>query len=302
MQSYLVVMSTEGEAAVFTGSYPSQPDWSLVNLYDLSRPLGMNGWFRAGGDIIIATEMGMVPVSAARYKDPGALAMDAISRNIEPTWTKEARARTTIPWEVVKVDANDAFYVNVPAQSIYRPMTIVGNLKTGAISTYTGWDNRCFGVHNSALYFGANDGTVRLAEAGGSDNGMPYTAKAAFAWDHLGTPGWVKSVKQAQAVWNTNRPFAFRLSASVNYSQEFPIPPTEEPDTTPVSVWDLGLWDRALWDAGDTQYNIMSRQISIGRTGLVFSMEVQVPVNSENTPFIELLSIYHTTVQGGYAV
>src|SRR5690606_7152048 len=48
MQAYLVVMTTEGEAAVFTGAYPEDDGWALVNVYDISKPLGKNGWFRAG--------------------------------------------------------------------------------------------------------------------------------------------------------------------------------------------------------------------------------------------------------------
>lgn len=302
MQAYLVVMSTEGEAAVFTGAFPGSDDWSLVNVYDISKPLGKNGWFRAGGDIVIATEMGLVPVSAARYKDPGALGMDAVSVKIEPTWAEAVQARASLPWEIAKWDDRDAFYVNTPAIGNQPTMTIVGNLKTGALSTYTGWDNRCFGIHNRQMYFGANDGTVRQAEIGGSDNGMPYTAQAAFSWDHLGTPGWTKSVKQAQAIWNTTRPFAFRLSASTDYRQQFPNSPNALPDNDPSSLWDQGLWNQALWDDGEVAYNIRSRQISIGRTGLVFSMEVQVPVNGPNTPNIELVALYHTTVPGGYAV
>lgn len=302
MQSYLVVMSSEGEAAVFSGSFPGDDAWSLVNVYDISRPLGKNGWFRAGGDIVIATEMGLVPVSAARYKDPGALGMDAVSVKIEPTWKRASQERSTLPWEIAKWDDKDAFYVNTPATLDQETLTIVGNLKTGAISTYSGWDNRCFGIHTRQMYFGCNDGTIRLAEVGGSDNGMPYTAQAAFAWDHLGAPGWTKSVKQAQAIWNTTRPFSFRLSASTDYRQQFPISPNVDPDNSPDSLYDVGLWDQEQFDDGTVQYNVASRQLSISRTGLVFSMEVQVPVNGVNTPQIELVSVYHSTVPGGYAV
>lgn len=303
MQAYLVVMTTEGEAAVFTGAYPEDDGWALVNVYDISKPLGKNGWFRAGGDIIIATEMGLVPVSAARYKDPAALGMDAISKNIEPTWKREATRRTTVPWEIAKWDDMDLFYVNVPViDATTDRMTIIGNLKTGALATYSGWDNRCFAVHNRQMYFGTNGGTVRIAEIGGNDNGMPYTAQTAFAWDHLGTPGFTKSVKQAQAIWNTSNPFSFRLSASVDYNQNFPIVPNAIDNTIPDSLWDLGLWDVAKWDDGVVLYNTRSRQVSIGKTGLVFSMEIQVPMNAVNTPQIELVSLYHTSQQAGYAV
>lgn len=303
LEAYLVVMSTEGEVAVFTGSFPGGSDWAFVNVYDISKPLGMNGWFRAGGDIIIATEMGLVPVSAARMKDPAALGLDAISVKIEPTWKQAAQARRAIPWEIAKWDEGDMYVVNVPITTPGQErMTIVGNLKTGAIGIFDGWDTRCLTVHNGLLYFGANDGTVRLADAGGTDNGMPYTARAAFAWDHLGSPGYKKSMKQAKAVFQASKDFSFRLSASTDYRQEFPIAPNAIPDTEPDSVWDSGLWDQAVWDAGTSLFTTTTRQRSIGRTGEVFSMELQVPVNSVNTPRIELVMVFHTTSQGGYAV
>lgn len=303
MQAYLVVWSSEGEAAVFTGSFPGGSDWGLVNVYDISKPLGRNGWMRAGGDIIVATEMGLIPISAARMKDPAALGLDAISRNIEPTWKELAQTRRALPWEIAKWDEKDGFFVNTPIASPGQmSKTIAGNLKTGALSTYSGWDNRCFAIHNRQMYFGANDGTIRAAEVGGTDNGLPYTAQAAFAWDHLGIPGAMKSVKQADAVFNTTRPFAFRVSASTDYTQTFPVAPNAVFNADPTSLWDIGKWDEAKWDEGTVQYNVRSRQQSIGRTGRVFSLEVQVPVNSVATPSIELLMLNHTTSQGGYAV
>lgn len=303
MEAYLVVMSTEGEVAVFTGLFPGDASWSLVNVYDISKPLGKNGWMRAGGDIIIATEMGLVPVSAARMKDPAALGLDAISRNIEPDWKRAVQERRTVPWEIAKWDEQDAFYVNVPAATAsQKRLTFLGNLKTGALAIYEGWDNRCFAIHNRQMYYGANDGTVRLAEVGGTDDGMPYVAQVAFAWDHLGTPGFTKSVKQAQAVFNTTRPFEYRLSASVDYVQSFPVSPNAAPDNEPASGWDQGLYDVALWDAGEVQYSVYTRQRSIGRTGKVFSMELQVPVNGVNTPNIELVMLYYTAAQAGYGV
>lgn len=303
MEAYLVVMSTEGEVAVFTGDFPGGGNWALVNVYDISRPMGRNGYMRAGGDIIILTEMGMVPVSAARMKDPAALGLDAISRNIEPDWKRASTERNTIPWEIAKVDGLDAFYVNVPVTNLLQDkLTFVGNLKTGALSIYEGWDNRCFAVHNGLLYFGCNDGTIRLAESGGRDLDMPYNGQVAFAWDHLGSPGYTKSVKQAQAIWNTTRPFSYRLSASVDYNQVFPIAPNAVPDGGPDSLWDVGLWDEAMWDSGTVMYNVRSRQISIGRTGQVFSMEIQVPVDGVNTPNVELVMLYSTSTQGAYGV
>lgn len=303
MEAYLCVYSTEGEVAVFAGDFPGASNWALVNSYESSKPLGKNASMRAGGDVAVATEQGIIPTSSIRNKDPAALALDALSRNIEPTWQEAVNTRRTVPWELLKFDEGDLFLVNTPVTfDGQSTLTIVGNLKTGAIATFEGWDNRCFAVYNRNLYFGANDGTVRIADVGGTDNGMPYTAQGAFAWDHLGSPGFTKAMKQASARFLADKPFACRLSASVDYKQQFPIPPNALPDTEPDSLWNTGEWDEAKWDAGTSLFIATTRQRSIGRTGEVFSMELQVPVNSINTPRIELVTMYHTTANGSYGV
>lgn len=303
MQAYLVVWSTEGEAAVFTGSFPGATDWSLVNTYDISKPLGKNGWFRAGGDVVVATEMGLVPVSAARFKDPAALGMDAISKNIEPDWKRLALERGGIPWEIAKWDRQNAYYVNTPITSSEQPLkTIVGNLTTGAPCQYTGWDTRTLVIHNSQMYFGTNEGTVYLAEVGGSDDGMPYVSEVAFAWDHLGVPAYIKTVQQAKADFTTTLPFVAQISDSVNYNQAFPTPPSAPADIVASSVFDTGQFDIAVFDAGAAFYRITTYWRSIGRTGETHAMQVQITNNNVNTPSVEMIALHILFDTGEIAV
>lgn len=303
MQAYLVVWSTEGEAAVFTGSFPGGTDWALVNVYDISKPLGKNGWFRAGGDIVVATEMGLVPVSAARFKDPAALGMDAISKDIEPDWKRLAQERSGLPWEIAKWDRQNAYYVNTPITDPVQGLkTIVGNLTTGAPCQYTGWDTRTVVVHNDQMYFGTNSGTVFLAELSGSDNGMPYVAEVAFAWDHLGVPAFLKTVGQAKADFTTTLPFVAQLSDSTNYNQAFPTPPNAPADVAANSVFDTGLFDSAVFDAGTQFYRVSTYWRSIGRTGEVHSMQVQITNNNVNTPSVELIALHLLFDTGEIAV
>ncbi len=303
ISSYLVVMSTEGQAAVFTGSFPGGTDWSFQGCYDISKAMGKNAWFRAGGDIIILTEQGMVPVSAARYKDPAALGLDAISKAIEPDWRLYAQQRGAVPWEVVKWDRQARFYVNCPIASPEQPKaTIVGNLLTGALSRYTNWDTRCLGLHAEQAYFGTNDGTIYQAEVGGTDAGIPYTSQVAFAWDHLGPVSYTKTVKQAQAVFTTKRNFSYRLSDSVAYNQVFPSPPNSIVESSTSSEWDVGLFDVAVYDQGQSYYTVKTRWRSIGMTGDVHSLQVQVANGGVNTPSAELILMHVTYEMGALAV
>lgn len=303
LSDYLVVVSTLGEFAVFQGSYPGGSDWSLAGVYELGVPLGINGWFKAGGDIVVATERGAIPVSAARFKDPAALSMDAISKDIHPDWVREATARRAVPWEMVKWDEKTALFVNVPvASQATPPRPFVANLQTGKWCEYTAWDTRCMVVHDGQMYFGCNDGTVRSAEVSGYDIDQPYTFRVALAWDHLGDPGFYKTVQQAKAEFITTRPFNIRLSASTNYVQGFPLPPTVRPDPDISSLWDIGTWDSAKWDDGETPTRMTTRWMSIGSSGEIFSMEVQIPIGSNNTPNCELTLLLWTAEQGNLVV
>lgn len=303
LADYLVVVSTQGEFAVFQGSYPGDTDWALAGVYDLGIPLGINAWFKAGGDIVVATERGAIPISAARFKDPSALSMDAISKDIHPDWVKEAALRRSVPWECVKWDEKTALYVNVPVTgpaTIPRPF--VANLQTGKWCEFTAWDMRCMVVHDRQLYFGCNDGTVRAAEISGYDLDMPYTYQIAMAWDHLGQPGFLKTVRQAKAEFLTARPVNVLISASTDYTQQFPLPPVPFNDTAPSSLWDTGQWNVALWDDGDEPVRQSTRWMSVGRTGEIFSMEIQVPMGTPNTPDCELSVLLWTAETGGLIV
>lgn len=303
MSDYLVVVSTQGEFAVFQGSFPGGSDWSLAGVYELGEPLGINGWFKAGGDIVVLTVNGAIPVSAARFKDPSALSMDAISKDIHPDWIYEVARRRTVPWEAVKWDDKTSLYVNVPVVSdVTPPRPFVANLQTGKWTEYTAWDTRCMVVHNRQLYFGCNDGTVRTAEVSGRDLDLPYTFQVAMAWDHLGSAGFIKTVRQAKAEFLTTRPFNVLISASTDYMQDFPTAGNAADDSEPSSLWDVGLFDVALWDSGETAVRRTTRWQSVGRTGEIFSMEIQIPIGSANTPNIEMTVLHFTNEVGGLVV
>jgi hypothetical protein len=131
---------------------------------------------------------------------------------------------------------------------------------------------------------------------------MPYTYQVAMAWDHLSNPGFLKTVRQAKAEFITSRPVAVLLSASTDYTQTFPIPPNSAPDADPSSLFDIGLWDQAVWDGGEVAVRQTTRWQSIGRTGEIFSMEIQIPISGVNTPDCEMTMLLWTADSGGLVV
>lgn len=301
----LVVMSTEGEVAVFQGVDPSDADtWSLVGVYDVLPSMGFNSIMRAGGDLVLATEGGMVPISAAVTKDPSALSLSAISRAIEPDWLDRVVERGGLPWEIVKWPEKNIAYVSLPVTSASdEEECFVVNLETGAWGRYTGWNTRCLAIHNDQVYFGSNDGTIKRAEIGGfDDESTPYVCKYAGSWDELKSSGVDKSIAQVRSIWRTSNSFSAQLSGSINYATDFPPAPDAVAAEAADSLWDVGLWDEAVWDVGAQLSVVNTRWTSVGKSGFTFSPQIQVTVGGANTPTAELVTFDVTFIKGALVV
>ena len=87
------LLQPEGPLDFGNAGTGSRLTMGLVGTYDIGQPLGPNAHFRAGGDVIIATLDGLVPLSAAKEKDPAALTLASITRTIEDEWRAQALAR-----------------------------------------------------------------------------------------------------------------------------------------------------------------------------------------------------------------
>lgn len=301
----LVVMSTEGEVAVFQGANPSgttAADWTLVGVYSTSRALGKNAWTVIGGDLLILTEEGIVPMTQIVQKDPAALSLSAVSRAIEPEWKDAVSSRRALPWEMVKWPEKNMAIVNVPRVSVSdMAICFVVNLETGAWARYTGWDVRCLVWFDGQVYFGSNDGRVRIAETGGNDDGSPYVCTYIGLAESMNMIGLVKMIRQGRATFVATEPFSPQLTVLTNYSISQPNPPNSIPDYSRDN-WDQALWDVALWDNGPGNEYPVFRWVSIGRTGFAISPCLQVTCGVTPTPAAELVGIEFTMETGGLVV
>ena len=286
-----VFVTDQGEAAIYSGD-PDDATWTLVGVYDLSNPLGKRGTMRAGGDLVIATEEGMVPISAAVSKDAAVLSLAAISKNIEPDWRAAALERNSLPWEIVKWPEQRYAIVSLPITSDdQEAICFVVNTETGAWCKYTGWNTQCMDLLDNQLYFGTVDGTIKLAEVGGSDDGDP------IYYTYVGNPdpitkniAGVKTMHQARVTFRSATTFNSQVTFATNYTVTVPSPPNAAADAA-SNEWDSGLWDVALWDQAAPDASIGTKWISIGRNGYVFQPIVQITGALSQLPRTELVQI-----------
>ena len=284
-----VFVSTEGEVAVYSGTNPANAaEWALQGVYQMPKPLGKNAFTQAGGDLLIATEVGMIPVSAAIQNDLAALESKAVSRAIAPYWQEKARSLAS-GWQIVKVPRRGVMYVSQPDTSGQMQSCLAVNLLTGAWSRCTGWDTRCLGFFDNDCFFGAADNSVYRMDVGGSDDGAAYTCRVLMQHDSMGVYGRKKSVRQMRAMFQAGSPINPQLLALPDFSEDASPPPASPANYT-TDAWDSGLWDAALWDADAVLVN-QANWTSTGVTGTTIAPELQLTFGVAPTPSVELVAI-----------
>jgi hypothetical protein len=281
---YCVFVSSLGEIAVYQGASPAS--WGLVGVFAMPAPLHKNGWIKAGGNLLILTELGLIPLTAAMKKDPAAISTDAASLPIEPTWQKYVDDRPG-KWCIGKWTKRGKALVGFPEGSETAACFTV-NLQTQGWSRFTGWDMRCCVELGGDFYFGTSDGKVMKAEAIGSDNGAMYRCLYVGLHERLGGPAQEKAALQCRGTWRATTSFNYKISFGFNYSYKELAYPTVPAETT-TDLWDVGLWDVALWDAGGVEH-IETEWRSVYGHGFAVAPVVQVACGTTTVPKIEFIS------------
>ena len=288
-----VIVSTMGEVAVYKGDDPSNANsWALVGRYEIAKPLGKHAIEKAGGELLVATVEGIVPISEAVNKDRAALSLSAISRAIEPDWNAAVGERSGLPWTLQKVVEKNQMVVGTPSPgaSIGKACFVI-NLETGAWARYTGapWDIRAQAVLLGVHYTGTGTGIMYQTEQGGSDDGEIYVARYAGHFSPLGMNAAIKSSNLVRANFRASRAFVAQVSGSVDYSVSFPPAPPSVANST-EDTWDTGLWDAAVWDAAAAALSVTSNWQAIAKAGFVFAPQVQITSGVTPRPDAELMS------------
>jgi hypothetical protein len=291
-QDLCIFITSEGEIAAFAGTDPSDPaNWSLQGVYRVGKPMGKNAMFRAGGDIAIATRDGLVPMSGAYMQAREALRDTAVSKGIEELWIDLTSDRNTLPWKIQTfTDQHSMLWVAPPTIAGQTPVVLVANMRTGAWTTFTGYDVRSMASIGNLLFVGDPNGIIYQAETGGTDDGATYTARAAGLWDDLRVPLAQKRTTMIKGMFRANVPsFNPRWSVGTDYNNSFGADPSS-PANVATSLWGSSTWGAATWGGPRSEYRT-SEWAGIDGIGEVISWQLQVTLGSITPPDIELASI-----------
>lgn len=290
MAAVCAFFSSEGEVAIYQGSNPGEAtDWGIVGVYRIGRPLGPKSIMEAGGDLFIATDIGLIPLSRALAADFAILGTEAVSESIIDLWSNEVAARIGNDWNVSFWSAKQQVIVALPTTADNPVRWLVANAKTKGWSTYSGWDASCVHVFRDRCFFGSSDGGVFLADSSGNDDGAAYTGTCLPAFDQMGVVGY-KTASMLRDVWRGPYPFISKITNRVDYDETVPPAPSAV-NITLASIWGDAVWGESEWGSSGLMREIKQQwKVSYGG-GEVHSPLVQV-TSASNAPLdAELIRI-----------
>lgn len=251
---HLVVISSEGEVAVFAGFDPSDANtWRLVGLFYLGKPIGQRCAVKFGGDLLIITRDGVFPLGSGLLSasiDKRVALTDAIQNKIRLDATTNF---SRFGWQLVVFSQESALILNTPGQ--FASKQYVMNTLTGAWSEFNGWDANCWLYSQDSLFYGTDDGRVVRAWVQNSDDGTPITADVLPAFSYFGS-------KAANKFFTLVRPYLatggkpsilYSLNGDFQASDPFGVLVTTPPEgmTWGAMVWGSMIWGGSLQQVQD---------------------------------------------------
>lgn len=255
-----VVVSTEGEVAVYGGTDPDAAEtFFLEQVYQIGKPLGKNATMKYGGDVFIATSEGLIPMSQIVVQNRNALGLYSVSRPIEEEWRMAAAASPT-GWRIAQWAERNLAFITFPISSVTDGTLFVFNTITQKWATVTNWAATCFESINGSLFFGAADGYVMQGESTGEDDGSSFTATFLSQFRAAEKFGQTKSAALASMHFRGSGTPHVKLFARTDGDISIPNQSSVTEGSTGSAEWDVGLWDEALWDELTSSAEYVFRQ------------------------------------------
>jgi hypothetical protein len=274
----LAFVTDSGEVIIYRGTDPaSDATWALIGVWKLGAPVGERCMLKWGGDLLILTYDGLVPMAASLQSsrlDPRV----SLSNKIQGAITAATTAYGSAPvgWEIVYNAKTNALWINVPV-AVGSQQQYVMNTITKSWCNFTGWSANCWAIVNNDPYFGSDGYIGKAWDDTYADDNTNIATNTLQAFNYFGSRGVKKYFTRARAsIFTDGIPEIF-----VGMNVDFDTANTTAPLAfipSATGLWDIGYWDDAIWGAGNIITNTW-----LGITGIGYCGGLQMVTGSQQT-------------------
>lgn len=291
----LVIVMTSGEVLIYSGSNPSS-DFALVGTFRIAEPVNeKRGIAKLGGDVIVMTKEGYLPLSQVVRQDIVGNKAAAISEKIRGTVIAQVAATgSSTGWQIFVSPDGDKVYFNYPTgepdpynQHVFNPII-------RAWCVFENLPATVWGQFNGDTYFGSSSGKV-FKVSGDADDGENITGDLATSYNYFGDRGGIKRFSSVQPMLEGETDVVFSFGVGVDQA------PTAAIDVSPVTfasnlaAWDTATWDDFFW-ADTTGAGVTKRRKAVNRMGYSCALRIKVATSTQTISFI---SAHYTFAPGG---
>ena len=271
----LAFVTSNGEVIVYRGTDPaSASTWALTGIWKFGSPIGSRSMIKYGGDLLLLTYDGLLPMSQAMQSDrlDSRVALsDKIQGAIAAATSTYGSA--SVGWQLVYSAKNNAIMVNVPV-AVGQQQQYVMNTITKSWCNFTGWNANCWDIYGENLYFGGNGYVAKAWDSTYADDGANIVTNTIQAFNYMGSRGVKKYFTRARPNIFTNGQPGIFVGANLDFNiLNNSAPLTYTPSV--YGVWDTGVWDTALWGS---DLDITNNYLGI--TGIGYCIGLQVKTAS----------------------
>lgn len=283
--------TSEGEVIIYSGTNPGNASaWSLVGTYYVGKPMGRRCVEKLGGDVVLLTQNGAFPMSAAIQSNSIDYKM-ALSFKIQDAFTYASRTYgSNFGWRTTVYPAQAALLVNIPLAENGAHEQYVMNTITKAWCRFTHWDAEDFGILDGQLYFTSGTSTYK-AWTGFIDGTNNIEAYGKQAFNYFTSPNKTKKFTMYQPILATNGSLSFLCDIDVDFRDDN-LAGTATYTVVSGAIWDGSKWDEGYWASG---LEVVRQWTSPAEwTGYCAAAKLKVATNSLQVQWIANAMIFES--------
>jgi hypothetical protein len=291
IDDYIVFMTSEGEAIVYSGTDPGTAvSWARLGTYFIGKPLGRRSFIQYGGELLAITQEGVFNM-AEGLKYASINERVAITDKTKDSFNAAARdVGSSFGWEAIAYPLKNAILFNIPL-SLQSEQYVINTI-TGAWSRFKGWDTEVFCMYNDELYFGGST-VVTKAWTGVSDLGANIVAEFKTAFNNFGEISQSKKINMFRPMLQTNGALSYLTDIEIDFSN------TNYTGVASYTPSTAATWDSATWDSGTWQGGLQTvRQWSSPDAGVGYYIAGKIKIETKSTE-VHCIALDYVLEQGG---